>query len=217
MTNNLNDYANPLPENANELEQSVAKLALAILDIPVDFKPLLNPLTCPIEHLPYLANLVGLPIWDEGWSVEKQREIIHKWPEILKNAGDKWAIIEALKLIGITTDFKWWHEQTPEAESFTFKIIAWVNENIFDGETLINAKSQIWIAKLINASKAAHDQFIFSVGTNHQSNLTIRNVFTNSVFQFFEGATWVPEYENNSIVKNIIFNTQFAEFEGVTV
>ena len=184
MTKNLNEYPNLLAPGASEWEIDAAKLALYAMDNDIDFKPLLNPKTCKASHLPYLAHLVGLPVWDEEWTVEKQRQVVEKWPTILKYAGDKWAVVEALRLIGIEPDHEWWHEQAPLGVKFTFKITAWVSDNIYEaGSAFINPKVAEWVDLMVQASKSAHDHYKFIIGAKLNGGINIVGAmrFTNKL------------------------------------
>lgn len=218
MHKNLNDYPDPLPINATEYEQAMAKLALSALDMPVNLQPLLDPKTCDAKHLPFLAQIVGLPVWDEDWPEAKQREAVQKWPFILQNAGDKWAIVEALKIIGVEAEHTWWHEQTPTKMPFTFDVIAWVTENIYEGSlTLIDSKTHGWVKKLIDASKSAHDYFQFKVGSQHNTSLSVHNVLNHRIYVEFFGETFVPEFETNQTIHTHLNNFVFVEFAGATI
>ena len=94
-----------LPQTELELLQQkdiTYRSAVPRRDVSID----INPLTCDVVLLPYLANIYLTPYWDESWSEEVKRLFVSALPELHKRMGTVWSIKRALELTGLhTTDY----------------------------------------------------------------------------------------------------------------
>ena len=69
-----------LPPNATQLERDFASLIYELfsgLMTPIEaIKTLKNPMTCPVQFLPWLAWERHVDVWDDGWSEQRKRTVV---------------------------------------------------------------------------------------------------------------------------------------------
>ncbi|WP_099864733.1 phage tail protein I [Pararhizobium haloflavum] len=63
-----------LPQNAQSYEKALAFAATDTLPVPL--AEILDPDTCPVEWLPFLAAHESVDLWYEDWPVERKRQMI---------------------------------------------------------------------------------------------------------------------------------------------
>lgn len=89
-----------LPPNATDLERKLEQVSARIDDIPIPIPQLWNPLTCPVNHLPWLAWQVSVDEWDSNWSEQTKRNVIAKSIDVHRHKGTPGAIKQALQSMG---------------------------------------------------------------------------------------------------------------------
>lgn len=89
-----------LPPNATPLERALAK-ACAMGHKPEEIRKLWNPLTCPLNLLPWLAWAWSVDDWDPAWTEAQQRAMVAASIHLHKKKGTRWAVREALLRSGL--------------------------------------------------------------------------------------------------------------------
>ena len=146
--------ANPLlPES---IADDTTRALSDIMDGPgsIDLTPLLvsNYDTCPAVLLPFHVERLGLqkfvtPDMPEG----AVRSLLKNGRELLQYAGTRYAVRRALESLGINAVITEWFEETPHAETYTYKIKAFVNSNVDIDDVILSAKTQDLAVHLVTA------------------------------------------------------------------
>lgn len=145
-----------LPANRSALEEGLDLGFARFLDrISLPFPELMNPAEAPVDFLSYLASDRGVAEWDsDAPEAEKRSMVGMAWPT-KRQAGTTKAIKNALKGLQLTADITPWYKQTPRGTPYTFKLVAWINDNRNGAEVII---SQSLFPRLIAAVDAAKNE-----------------------------------------------------------
>lgn len=111
-----------LPPNATTLERSLAGVAETINEIPLDISSLWNPVTCPIELLPWLAWALSTDNWSASWSDEQKRAAVANAIEDQRHKGTRHTVQSVLTNFDALLTLVEWFEQTPAADPYTFEV-----------------------------------------------------------------------------------------------
>lgn len=114
-----------LPSSATPLERAIADLEwdrLGGLDVSF-IADLIDPETCPLALLPWLAWSVSVDVWDEAWSEERKRMVIGSSLAIHRMKGTRSAVRQAIEALSLTPEIAEWWEATPTARRGTFNIV----------------------------------------------------------------------------------------------
>lgn len=95
----MTDSATLLPPASTPLERNLSR-TMGRFNPPSIVPGLWNPDTCPPSILPYLAWALSVDEWDNGWPIEKKREVVKAAREIHQKKGTPLAIARALESIG---------------------------------------------------------------------------------------------------------------------
>jgi phage tail P2-like protein len=139
------------PPNASALERVLADLdwnRLSWVDFEV-VRRVVDPATCPVELLPWLAWSLSVDAWDSDWPEATKRAVIAASPEVHRYKGTRRAVRLALEALGVETDIVVWHEEDPPARRGTFKVIAWVTGTgpVLDVALLTRLRQSVRAAK----------------------------------------------------------------------
>lgn len=92
-----------LPPNATAQERAVELSTARIAAVPVEFRKLWNPDTCPAELLTWLAWSFGVDEWDANWPEEFKRATIRDAVEVQSKKGTVWSVRRVLSNAGYGT------------------------------------------------------------------------------------------------------------------
>lgn len=109
-----------LPPNATPLEKAIATTCAAIGDIAIPLRQLLNPDTCPLPLLPYLAHLLAVSPWENGWSEAQKRGVIRSAYLVHRQRGTLAALQRVLTALGVTTEVQEWWQTVPRGAPYSF-------------------------------------------------------------------------------------------------
>lgn len=112
-----------LPPNASKLEQAIeAGIArLATIDAPI--AALVDPWTCPLDKLPWLAWGLSVDTWDPDWSEATKRQAVADSIELHRIKGTRRAVEAVMERYDALLQLIEWHEATPRAAPHTFDVI----------------------------------------------------------------------------------------------
>lgn len=113
---------NLLPQNATALERNLATAGAAIAEIPVPIRDLVNPNTCPVSVLPFLAWDLSVDRWDPNWSVATKRAAIKASYFVHKQKGTIGAIRRVVEPLGFLIRVVEWWETAPAGPRGTFAL-----------------------------------------------------------------------------------------------
>lgn len=113
---------NVLPPNATTLERNAAAVGSVIGELPTPLRDLVNPDTCPVKLLPWLAWSVRVDAWDDAWTEAQKRAVIKSAYRVHKQKGTVAAVESALAALGVTADLVEWWQEEPPATPHTFRL-----------------------------------------------------------------------------------------------
>lgn len=113
---------NILPPNATPLERNAAAVGSVIGNLPTPLRDLVNPDTCPVKLLPWLAWSVRVDAWDDAWTEAQKRAVIKSAYQVHKQKGTVASVEAALTALGVTADLVEWWQENPPATPHTFRL-----------------------------------------------------------------------------------------------
>ena len=158
-----------LPPNATKWERVLASIARQKLDIPVNIADLWNVEKCPEKFLPWLAVAHSVDYWQADWPVAVKRAAIKGSIYNHSIKGGRKSIKNALLALGITADVTAWHEFEPKKDPYTFEVVAWVTEQLQQGEFLIDLSLPAQAHVMIASHKSARDTYALRIGVKAET------------------------------------------------
>lgn len=118
----MTDVASVLPPNATPFERALEQAAgrLGLVDVPL--RVLLNPWTCPVELLPWLAYQMAIDNWQTDWPEYIKRSRIASAMEIQRHKGTVKAVRDTVASFGGAVDIVEWWQKTPRGIPHTFEL-----------------------------------------------------------------------------------------------
>ncbi|MCF6459041.1 phage tail protein I [Pseudoalteromonas sp. MMG024] len=171
-----------LPVNASLLERGLYHAFESLVYRHKNPYPdLLNPDTCPVDKLDYLAQERLVPDWDSNASELEKRETIKSAMRISRLAGTRAAIQQALSPLGGTVAIKKWWEHSGAPYHLDLDIT--VNRPV-------NAELERRIRARLSLAVSARDTFQLSIGavvssSQHISAAT-RSTYITTITTFYE-------------------------------
>lgn len=153
-----------LPPNSSPLERDLEKIIEGCTGLPIAIKTLWDPWACPSALLPWLAWANSVDDWQESWPEQVKRQVIEASFDVHRYKGTPYAVQRALDSLGVSTDIKEWWEAGGTGQRGTMKVTALVNDNISNGQGLINAQMLQLITRAINNSKRGSIHFDVELG-----------------------------------------------------
>lgn len=129
-----------LPPNSTSQERAFAAAAERISALEVPFRELMNPDTCPLPLLPWLAWSLSVDEWDSSWSDTQKRAAVKAAIKIHQRKGTIGAVKSALGALGYELEVTEWFQRVPVSQPYTFGISVTVEQQGIPGE---NAFDQI--------------------------------------------------------------------------
>lgn len=116
MTNSL------LPPNATRFERALEAGAARIVDVhaPADID---DPMTCPVELLPWLAWGLSVDTWDADWSEQDKRTAVAESIALHRMKGTRHSVETVLARFDQLARLIEWHEVQPRRPAHTFDVI----------------------------------------------------------------------------------------------
>lgn len=160
-----------LPAHLSELERELDEALSRIEDIDIPTKTLWDPFACPIEVLPYLAWSMSVDQWRAAWSEKIKRQVVANSLAVHRAKGTRQAVEQALRSLGIDAELIEWFETSPKAKAGTFELIAWINENLTEGEeAFLNQALYNQVKTEIDNAKNARSHYNFKIGAKFGVN-----------------------------------------------
>lgn len=111
-----------LPANATELERLAAEALADLERVPVPLRMLMNPDTCPLPLLPYLAWAFSVDRWDTTWSEATKRGVVRAAFYVHSRKGTISALRRVVEPLGYLLEVEEWWQMVPEGEPGTFAL-----------------------------------------------------------------------------------------------
>ncbi len=159
------DFRSLLP-NASEHElalERVSREKYCTAD-PAVIRSLFDPMTCPVELLPWLAYALSVDVWNDRWPEQTKRAVCANSLNVHLHKGTLGGIEHALGALGVRAEIVEWWQAKPEAEPGTMEVTMWVHDNILsDAEVLIGAELTRDIVRQLDSSKRASIHYTFQL------------------------------------------------------
>ncbi|QBY46922.1 phage tail protein I (plasmid) [Arsenophonus nasoniae] len=98
-----------LPTGSTALEKAASVALSRILTLPIALRTLMDPDTCPVHLLPYLAWSFSVDRWDKDWSEKTKREAIKAALFIHQHKGTIGALRRVVEPLGyLIRVIEWW-------------------------------------------------------------------------------------------------------------
>lgn len=137
-----------LPTGSSPLEIAAARACAEIERVPVPIKILINPDTCPLHLLPYLAWAWSVDRWDADWPERTKRDVINASMFIHKHKGTIGALRRVVEPLGYLIRItEWW--KTGDRNG-TFRLTVGVSETGITEETYYELERLIFDAKPVS-------------------------------------------------------------------
>lgn len=171
------DYPTLLPPNHTRIELALeAAMRVGAPDLE-PIAQLMNPDTCPLDLLPWLAWAFSVDVWEDSWAEDVKRNVIRNSIAIHKVKGTLAAVRRALESIGFTTDITEWFEVDKLAGQFgaphTFSVDAYVHD-VFEAGFSVNDGLVVMIQHILENVKPARSQFKVAIGERFDSSVQIQ-------------------------------------------
>ncbi|MEL7940973.1 phage tail protein I [Pseudomonas delhiensis] len=140
-----------LPLNATALERLLADVMSR--DLAVCTRDLMNPDSCPVEFLPYLAWAYSVDRWRADWSESTKRKAIRDAYYVHAHKGTIGALRRVVEPLGYALEVSEWWQQNPEGTPGTFSI------GIDQGSKPMPDEVQRELERLIDDAKPVSRQF----------------------------------------------------------
>ncbi len=120
--------ASLLPPASTALERDLEQTTARATEVPTPFDTLWDADTCPAHLLGWLAWALSVDEWDPTWPEAVKRESIRIAPKLHQRKGTVWAVENALKALGTTSNITEWFAMRPMGEPGTFRIITQLSD-----------------------------------------------------------------------------------------
>ena len=142
-----------LPSNATAFERTLAATFEPIQAIPVPLEVIVNPWTCPLGILPWLAWQRRVPEWDASWSEVQKRTVVANAFPLHRLAATRWAVVTAISQLGFSVQHQCWFEYGDSPHRFRLQVAlsplqVWTNDN------------DASLVRLALRAKGAHDRLV---------------------------------------------------------
>lgn len=112
-----------LPPNATPLERGIEGATARLSDVPVPLRDLVNPDTCPIDLLPYLAWALSIDTWSSEWPDAIKRARVRSAIAIQRRKGTAASVRDVIASFGGAVAIREWWQSEPRAVPHTFSLI----------------------------------------------------------------------------------------------
>ncbi|HAU4905259.1 TPA: phage tail protein I [Aeromonas hydrophila] len=111
-----------LPPSTSRTERNLATAGEQAMQLPLPFRSLWSPWTCPTPLLPYLAASWSVDRWDDKWPEATKRQVIANSYFVHSHKGTIGAIRRVVEPLGYLIRVLEWWQETPNAAPGTFKL-----------------------------------------------------------------------------------------------
>lgn len=153
-----------LPGNLPALEHHLDDAENRLSTIDIQTETLWDALRCPVSVLPFLAWSVSVDVWNSDWPVALQRQVTAKSLELHQYKGTPKGVKLALSSLGLEYEYSEWWQENPRGQPGTFKITAFVNNNLASDNELLGVKNLSLIKRLIDNNKRGSAHYYLNLG-----------------------------------------------------
>lgn len=154
-----------LPYCSSDLERDLDRALSHVETVEIPIRDLWNPWKCPIDVLPYLAWALSVDQWSSTWPEAVKRQVVSVSLDVHRIKGTRPAVEMALEALNVQCDiYEWFELPDGELERGTFRIMAWVNDNLGQGADMLSRETYQQIKEAVDIARPASRPFIMTVG-----------------------------------------------------
>lgn len=158
-----------LPPNATPFEIAVDAAIARLGDVDVPIDQLRDPMTCPLQLLPWLAWGLSVDHWNPDWTEARKRSVIAASINVHQHKGTRGSVEDALKSLGAPAIITEWWETSPAGVPGTFALKVRVNDRADDVTFSATFISDLLAA--IEATKRKSQHLSFSLAADFEDDL----------------------------------------------
>lgn len=133
-----------------------------------------NPLTCPVELLPWLAYAASVDVYNEAWAEHTKRAVIANAFAAHRQKGLHGSIETALSALGVSVEVIEWWQAKPPAEVGTMEVIVHVDQQIIpDAEVVLGIEVIHDLLRQLERNKRASIHYTFTTRLNAETGMAI--------------------------------------------
>jgi phage tail P2-like protein len=141
---------------------------------PAILRQLHDPMTCPVELLPWLAYALSVDIWNDDYPESTKRALCFNALQMHVFKGTLGGVEDAFAALGIRTEIVEWWQTEPKGEPGTVHYTLWLNENIMpSAEVMIGAELIRDILSQLNRSKRASIHYTFDLAVEMHTGFVV--------------------------------------------
>lgn len=152
---------NLLPPNVTALERAIEAATARVGDLPVPLRDLINPDTCPLPLLPFLAWAVSIDAWSSDWPEAVKRTRVRRAIEIQRHKGTASSVRAVVESFGGAVALREWWQLDPPGPPHTFTLAVELSGG--DGAPATAAFADAVINE-VRRTKPVRSHFTFSQG-----------------------------------------------------
>lgn len=168
-----------LPPNAAAPERALEGATARLADLPVGFRDLWNPATCPAALLPWLAWGLSVDTWSPDWPEATKRARIARAIEIQRSKGTLAGIAAVVSVFGGAVSIREWWQTTPRGTPHTFSVV--LQLGLIAGAPPASALIDDVITEITRA-KPARSHFTFALGIDGAARIGLIAIARPAVF-----------------------------------
>lgn len=160
-----------LPPNSTKFEMNFEAAFSRVSNIEINIRSFNDPLTAPLEVLPWLAWERSVDVWNKNWSDSQKRQVIKTSLYNHSIKGTVESLEVALNSLGFPVIVQEWFNMVPMGKPYTFKLYIQTNQ---DSVSVNDYKE---LLKVVRAYKNLRSHLIdTTVMLNSPSNLQVNAI-----------------------------------------
>lgn len=168
-----------LPPNASVLEHGLELATERASAVTVNFAPLWDPETCPLNLLPYLAWALSIDGWNPEWPEAVRRASVAQSIALHRRKGTVSSVRDVVTVFGAQIAIKEWWQLDPPGTPHTFDIVL----NLPGEAAAYPADYVADIIDEIGRTKPVRSHFTFSLAIAGQATLSAAAGARTSIFR----------------------------------
>lgn len=159
-----------LPPNSTPLERATESATARIGAVPVPLRELVDPDSCPIDLLPYLAWALSIDTWSSDWPESIKRARVRQAIPIQRRKGTAASVRDVIASFGGAVAIREWWQSNPRAVPHTFSLIVSLDGIV--GSEATAAYADAVIAE-VTRTKPVRSHFTFSQALSAASGIGV--------------------------------------------
>jgi phage tail P2-like protein len=150
-----------LPPNATALERAIEAATARLGELPVPLRALVDPETCPLPLLPYLAWAVSIDAWSSDWPEEVKRARVRRAIDIQRHKGTASSVRAVFESFGGSVALREWWQLDPPGEPHSFTMVVELGG---DDSAPVTAAFADSVINEVRRTKPVRSHFTFTQG-----------------------------------------------------